>query len=348
MRAATEVDFPDEGEKDVPPPPVPTAMIALVRLLRVWIRWLTTGDPSPGRIARLWRAALLVPAFGGVLVLLRLRLALAGPLTVTARTRFGAAVRCRLPDLIQMYIALFDLWEPDLTRLIGSRLGPGDVFVDVGANIGYYSLLASRCVGEAGGVVAIDASPANCAELQHNLASNPGTGNVRTLNRAAAGEHGRIAVYSGPRHNLGLATTAPGGRRGLRHETEVTAAPLAELLSAEETRRARLVKIDVEGSEPSVLAGIAGLLAAGRDDLELLVELSPAWWQDPDLTPEAVVRPLREAGFHSYLMDNDYWPWRYLWPAAVRSPRRVERLPDTRVKRLDLVFSRIDAPELPV
>lgn len=323
-------------------------MNGLVRVLRAWIRLLTTADPQPGRLTRLWRAALLVPAFGGVLVLLRLRLALAGPLTVTARTRFGAVVRCRLPDLIQMYIALFDVWEPDLTRLIETRLGVGDVFVDVGANIGYYSLLASRCVGDAGAVVAIDASPGNCAELRHNLAANPGTGNVHDLNRAAAAERGTIAVYSGPEYNLGLATTAPGGRRGLRRETEVPAAPLAELLTADETRRARLIKIDVEGSEPSVLAGIGDLLAAGRDDLELLVELSPAWWQDPNLTPEAVIRPLREAGFHSYLMDNDYWPWRYLWPAAVRTPRRIDRLPDARVKRLDLVFSRIDARELPV
>lgn len=80
------------------------------------------------------------------------------PLHRLARTRFGATFAVDTQDLIQRYLYLFGVWEPHMTRWLQRRLKPGDVFVDVGANIGYYSILASRLVGARGKVVAIEAS----------------------------------------------------------------------------------------------------------------------------------------------------------------------------------------------
>ncbi|SCF63177.1 hypothetical protein GA0115259_100393 [Streptomyces sp. MnatMP-M17] len=71
------------------------------------------------------------------------------------RSRFGARFAVDTQDLIQRYIYLFGVWEPHMTRWLRGRLEPGDTFVDVGANIGYYSVLASQLVGDGVKVVAI-------------------------------------------------------------------------------------------------------------------------------------------------------------------------------------------------
>src|SRR6266545_4932566 len=69
----------------------------------------------------------------------------------------GVRLLVETDDLIQGYIYLFGVWEPNITDWIRRTLLPGDTFVDVGSNIGYYSTLAARLVGSAGSVVAIDA-----------------------------------------------------------------------------------------------------------------------------------------------------------------------------------------------
>src|SRR2546429_7961962 len=75
-------------------------------------------------------------------------------------------------DILQQYIYYFGVWEPNLTRWIAQRLAPGDTFIDGGANIGYFTLLASKLVRDSGAGVAIEASPATFDALQRNLARN--------------------------------------------------------------------------------------------------------------------------------------------------------------------------------
>lgn len=313
---------------------------AYVQFVKWWLTWLTTHRPNPSLLSKLARGVLLLGPFSLLVALLRLRLLLGKRTQLLGRTADGCEIRCQLPDLIQMYIGLFGVWEPDLTAFIRSRLRPGDVFIDVGANIGYFSLLASHQVGETGRVVAIDALPSNFAELESNLACNAGSGNVRALNRAVSDRIGTLDVFAGPAHNVGLATTAPGKRQDLKLEATVESAPLSKLLEPKEISGARLLKIDVEGAEPEVLRGIVELLDYFDHELEIVVELSPAWWREVRLTPEELLQPFRRAGFYSYVMDNNYWPWRYLWPDAVQRPRWIAQLSDKRVKRIDLVLSR--------
>ena len=120
------------------------------------------------------------------------------------------------------------------------------------------------------------------------------------------------------------------------------AAPLADLLQPGELEKARLVKIDVEGAEDLVLRGMKRFVEVCPPQVEILVELSPQWWSDRSQTPQEVLQAFFDAGFHAYRIDNNLWPWRYLWPNEVRRPRRVRRGLSRRVKRLDLVLSRVD------
>lgn len=321
-------------------------MNVLINVGRAWAGILTTDNDNPTAISRLVRAILLWPVISVLFLAWQIRRLRGRGFVMEVEASFGSVFRCRLPDLIQSYILLFRVWEPDLTEFISSRLRRGDVFVDVGANIGYFTLLASRKVGPEGKVVAIDALPSNYAELVYNISLSANRDNVRPVNRAVSDSHGTLRVYAGRPHNLGHATTAPGQRKNLHFEATVPAAPLSDLLQTDEIRGARLLKIDVEGAEPSVLAGLGPFLEHCNPELEIVLELSPVWWTEPGLTPERVLAPLRAAGFNTYRMDNNYMPWRYLWPKAVRKPRRVERLSDRQAKQIDLVLSRVDSQEL--
>src|SRR5262249_59237800 len=86
-------------------------------------------------------------------------------------------------DFLQQYLYYFGVWEPDITALIKRRLRLGNCFVDIGANIGYFTLLAARQVGTTGRVVSIEASPAVYSPLTANVRRNRLT-QVRALNVA--------------------------------------------------------------------------------------------------------------------------------------------------------------------
>src|SRR5262249_14717294 len=158
----------------------------------------------------------------------------------------------------------FGLWEPNITSWISSSLRRGDSFIDVGANIGYYSLLASSLVGQQGSVVAVEASPKTFSELQTNLTLNK-TNNVRSVNLAASDRIGKVKIFRGHEHNTGLTTVLD--YKGFEFECEVAAAPLSEILQPREMKHARIVKIDVEGAELSVVAGMGPIITGGRPDL---------------------------------------------------------------------------------
>lgn len=81
-------------------------------------------------------------------------------------------MHCDTRDFIQRRVFYFNIYEPNLTYYILSRVRSGDHVVDVGANVGYMTLLLSSIVGEIGKVVAIEASPSTFSLLSRNLELN--------------------------------------------------------------------------------------------------------------------------------------------------------------------------------
>jgi FkbM family methyltransferase len=253
--------------------------------------------------------------------------------------------RCQLPDIVQTYVYLFGTWEPDLVAFMRRRLRPGDTFIDVGANIGYLSAVGSRLVGPHGVVVAIDPAPFAIAALQETVAMNDLT-NIRLVAAAVSDRAGELPLFVAPSHALGLTTTV--ARRDFREQGRVRAAPLGSLVTRKELATARLIKIDVEGAEDRVLAGMLASVDALPADAELVVEVVAKRWSDPRLRPIDVLRPFLERGFHVYLLPADYTPWRYLWPRDVGVPQRLRDFAVLKRRRgqLNLVLSRSDADTL--
>ncbi|NBM17487.1 FkbM family methyltransferase [Streptomyces sp. GC420] len=258
-------------------------------------------------------------------------------------TRFGARFAVETQDLIQRYIYLFGVWEPHMTHWLRRRLRPGDAFVDVGANIGYYSVLASQLVGHEGRVVAIEASPQFHQRLRQNARLNA-CDNVRAVNTAVSGSREMLTFVLASSKNMGANSIVP--YDGPAESTfEIEALPLAEVLSAEEIETARVIKIDVEGAEGGVVRGLAPVLDRLRPDAEITVEVTPDRMRQLGESVEELLTTMRAHGFHTYRLTNEYAPESY--PAALHRPPAVPvrwRQPVT--DESDLIFSRVDAETL--
>ncbi len=240
-------------------------------------------------------------------------------------------------DLIDLFVYYTGAWENNLSTFIVRRLSPGDIFVDVGANTGYYTLIASRCVGPSGAVVAIEASPSIFKTLLDHIALND-AGNIRVNNIAAADKPGKLKFYHGPVENRGESSIFPIENGSL--ECEVNSLPLDSILTADEIKRAKVVKIDVEGAEWLVVSGMPKLLAAGRQDVEIVVEISSTRLGAQGISAEEVVELFRNEGFFPYRLSNDYQIANNLPPFVAIRPSRI-RAPIELMT--DVVFSRIDA-----
>ncbi|MGY5076784.1 FkbM family methyltransferase [Streptomyces nigrescens] len=260
------------------------------------------------------------------------------------RTRFGAAMAVDTQDLIQRFVYLFGLWEPHMTHWLQRRLRPGDTYIDVGANVGYFSLLASQLVGEEGRVVAIEASPTFHARVLQHAEIN-GCSNLRTVNAAVADERKTVTLILASSNNMGAASIVPYG--GPAESTlDVEAYPLPQVLDADDIAGARVIKIDVEGAEGAVIRGLAPVLDKLRPDAEITVEVTPERMEALGESPGELLTTMREHGFHVYRLPNSYAPGSY--PAALRGPAAVPvRWRHPVVEESDLVFSRIDAETLP-
>ncbi|MGW2006968.1 FkbM family methyltransferase [Streptomyces nigrescens] len=260
------------------------------------------------------------------------------------RTRFGAAMAVDTQDLIQRFVYLFGLWEPHMTHWLQRRLRPGDTYIDVGANVGYFSLLASQLVGEEGRVVAIEASPTFHARVLQHAEIN-GCSNLRTVNAAVADERKTVTLILASSSNMGAASIVPYG--GPAESTlDVEAYPLPQVLDADDIAGARVIKIDVEGAEGAVIRGLAPVLDKLRPDAEITVEVTPERMEALGESPGELLTTMREHGFHVYRLPNSYAPGSY--PAALRGPAAVPvRWRHPVVEESDLVFSRIDGETLP-
>jgi FkbM family methyltransferase len=252
----------------------------------------------------------------------------------TAQTVFGAKMGGNTADFIAQHVFYFGIWEPCLTALISDCLHPGDVFVDVGANIGYFTLLASTLVGDTGSVIALEPSPGIHEQLLKNISMNGAT-NVRPLKVAAAATTGTVDLYLGDKTNQGETSQVRDGTE--RFVCSAPAKPLAEILRADEISRIGAIKIDVEGAEWHVVQGMLAMLAGLRDDAVIALEYSPdrmrALGDDPYRLFDAFV----DAGFQPHRLFNDYKVGAYLPRPLVMDLVGLDRPPE---EQTDIVFCR--------
>jgi FkbM family methyltransferase len=192
-------------------------------------------------------------------------------------------------------------YERDLQKLFVRTIRPGQVVWDVGANVGFFSLLAARLVGPAGRVIALEPLPRNLDLMQQHLALN-GTGNVTVLARAVADAPGTSFFDTGKSPSM--------GHLDAEHGFEVEVTTIDTLVASGLAPPPDVIKMDIEGAESRALAGARKTLEAHRP----IILLSTHGWAQH----EACWSMLRELGYELSLRRDGAADGQY---ESVATPR---------------------------
>jgi FkbM family methyltransferase len=233
-----------------------------------------------------------------------------------AGSHFGVSFAGTTADNIQRYIYYFGRWEPHVEATIRECLRPGDTFIDIGANIGYFTLLAWKLIGPTGRVISIEASAPTFQLLLGNIERNGAQHVVRAIHAAVTDREGIVKLYTPEKSNIGMASLVRSMGQGYE---EVRSAPLRALLTKHEIESARLVKIDVEGAESLVLQGMLPILAqmtscnflieinADFSSSDMLTELTRRGWRPYGISPVDSLENYFEPPLKSQLVPLTCW-----------------------------------------
>jgi FkbM family methyltransferase len=203
-------------------------------------------------------------------------------------------------------------YEPGLLSAMRAVLQPGDAFIDVGANEGWFSILAANAVGPTGLVLAIEPQarlwPVIEAHIQRNDAAKLA---VRQCRFACGAEQTTATITLAPSTNSGATTFRPNGRQRWGRRQVVDVQRLDALMRAHQLDTVRCLKVDVEGFERDVLNGCGDWLD-GRINY-LLLETHPEVLEARGDSRDAVESWLKGKGYIPERWEGIYlWRWHEL------------------------------------
>ncbi|MEK7403980.1 MAG: FkbM family methyltransferase [Acidobacteriota bacterium] len=187
-------------------------------------------------------------------------------------------------------------YEPVTRVVMESLFHPGMVFVDGGANVGLYSVLASKVVGSQGMIHAFEPHPVVHSMLISNLSVN-GCDNVKPWKAALGSATGTASLYHSAEpgsHSLFESNS------GERYSVKVL--PLDEAVGND---RVDLVKLDLEGCEPLALQGMHSILAR-RSKPILMMEFCSSWLKRASVSPSDILELLESRGYELKAIDDNH------------------------------------------
>jgi len=264
---------------------MPRVLTALPLAFRL-ARWWSLRGPERGR----WRSWELAARLAG------------SGRRFQAPLHYGATALVDLADPMSRYpIAYGGMPELSLYRAITRVLTPGDTFIDVGANFGYYSLLAADLVGPEGEVHSFEPQPGVCDLLRRSADLNDMP--WISVHELALGDEAGSATMYLPRHAQSGLGTLRGDAEWMSERdaktVEVAISTLDAVVSEVDAGSVRALKIDAEGYELPVLRGGLGFLRASRP----IVFFESGGSDDPD--DGRVSGLLRELGYEIYRLTAD-------------------------------------------
>lgn len=176
-------------------------------------------------------------------------------------------------------------YEPILTRFLHENIKPGNTIVDVGANVGYFTKLMSKLVGQRGKVIAFEPSITNWKYLQDNIAKMK---NVVAEKKALSDRVGELHFAE---------DKANPGENGVREKGKVIVktATLSQWAQNHRVKKANLIKIDVEGAEVMALNGAKDFLRTQKK-LIVVVECNPSALKELGYRVTDLVKALEQCG----------------------------------------------------
>jgi FkbM family methyltransferase len=192
------------------------------------------------------------------------------------------------------------IWEPFETSLVMASLSSGSVFVDVGANIGYFTVLAACRVAASGKVFAFEPEPENFSLLRANLAMNGLLRRAEALHAALSDEEGEGRLYLSE-DNLGDHQIYRSGEH--RRSVEVSLLNGSKYLQ-ERVVRLDLLKVDTQGSETLVMSGLMPLLRRLPSVPRILIELTPLSLREAGSSGRELIELLATLGQPFWIVDH--------------------------------------------
>ena len=212
----------------------------------------------------------------------------------------GATIVLNPTDPVVSGALHFGVYEKAETRFFQSACRDGMTFLDVGANFGYYTALAARAVGPNGRVLAVEPDPDSFGYLEQTIAANA-VGNVQAFPVAASDAPATLPLYISTDNRGDNRLYASGEDRP---QVEVTARPLDALLRENKIDTVDLIKIDVQGYEPKVIAGLRETITASPN-LTLLTEFWPQGIDEAGEDANEFLQTLRELGLTLHELQPD-------------------------------------------
>ena len=202
-------------------------------------------------------------------------------------------------DEISARIILRGYWEYWTTQAVLSLLKPGDRVIEVGANLGYYTVLMADRVGPTGRVTALEANPRLAALTARSLKIND-LKHARVLNRAALDQPGEISFVTSRKNS------------GSGHVEVLLVAPFedASVIRVEAIRlddlgddRVDFIRLDAEGCEPQILRGAFDILVR-NPDIVVFTEWSVIQMESRTSVPTFIAW-MQDMGFRFWVVDKD-------------------------------------------
>lgn len=200
-------------------------------------------------------------------------------------------------DWRQFRSFIYDSWEPQVVRRIVSTIRPGMTVVDVGAHVGYYTLVFAKYVGATGRVISFEPLPVNFALLKKNVELNE-LKHVELFASAVFSRSGDLTISIPDDSNSGEASVMH--RVGAK-QLEVQATTL-DVVSSTLDFKPDFIKIDVEGSEFDVLSGAQEIIRRCRP--QMLIELHHF---DGNLAGHPVPGQLAGLGYDLEWIERSDW-----------------------------------------
>jgi len=183
-------------------------------------------------------------------------------------------------------------------RYVSSALRAGDVFIDIGANFGFYSLFAARRIGETGAVHAFEPVPRMADLFVRSMEQNRLTNIV--VNRIALADVPGEHLMHIPARNLGESSF--GEVRGTTERITVPVTTLDAYVRERSLSRIDFIKMDIEGAEGLALKGMRQTITQFRP--KVLMEINPERLRTLGSSVEEVIRPFQELGYQITLIGR--------------------------------------------
>ncbi|SIP87211.1 FkbM family methyltransferase [Aquipseudomonas alcaligenes] len=229
---------------------------------------------------------------------------------------FAFAIHSADDEFISRDLARDGIWEPFETQVFGRLCTPGANVLDLGANIGWYTAVASQLVGEQGSVIAFEPDAANYRLLTQNVAQLASGANVATFNAAVSDQQGLLPLYQSDTNKGDHRLFSDSSERA----TQEVAVTTLDLFFAEHPGPLPdIVKSDTQGSEAKILRGAAGLLDKGWRPV-MVLEFWPFGLTRSGDDPMSFVETLESLGYRLFEV-SEHKPKLLPLDAAVLSER---------------------------